>query len=649
MRRNVSTSRYVVCLLAAVLIPTAAHAELVGWWTFDGHLDDASDFENHATAPAPVFEDDVPEVQAGGQSLRFNGSSGVEIAASESLDSIAFTYSFWVLDRGQRLPFSRITSRGSDSFEISVGTGAAGDELKYFSHAVGWTSTFHPVPKSTWQHIAVVSTGSEILAYADGELVYGPQPFTSRPTGVLHLGYRHNRVEGFVGSLDDVALFSEALSAGQILEIADAGTDEFLDSYVPGRTAPVPPQNLRATPGDGNVSLEWDAIENADGFDVYRSDLAGGERVKLNGDPIEASSYEDRDVENGDTYFYVVTAFNEFGESSPSREVSATPLGRIEDPEEKLVGWWPLDGDFLDASINDNDAQSLNVETLFTEEVPEATRGGEALTFSGTDGFEVSTGDPRLSSSIFSLTMFVRNDDQVAGYSRLTSRSSDSFETAIGNGVDGEDKLKFYSPSGGWRETRYTPPFGQWMHVAFVADGTQMTVYADGEVVHGPVPFESAPTGVFRVGIRANSVEGFIGEIDDLALFDVPLAAVDVQAIAESGIAGLIDGDFDSPDVFVRGDVDSSGAINLSDGVNLLLFLFQQGTPPACADAADVDDSGTPTLTDAVVIFQWLFQQGAPPPEPSPSDGNYPASDCGADPPDLDALDCSVLSPQCAG
>ena len=91
---------------------------------------------------------------------------------------------------------------------------------------------------------------------------------------------------------------------------------------------------------------------------------------------------------------------------------------------------------------------------------------------------------------------------------------------------------------------------------------------------------------------------------------------------------------------FVRGDSNSSGAVDISDGVHALEFLFRGGEAPLCADAADADDSGVLELTDPVFLFNHLFLGGPQPPAPGPSD-------CGADPTPLDGLLC-VESPGCA-
>src|SRR5262245_32489999 len=86
---------------------------------------------------------------------------------------------------------------------------------------------------------------------------------------------------------------------------------------------------------------------------------------------------------------------------------------------------------------------------------------------------------------------------------------------------------------------------------------------------------------------------------------------------------------------FRRGDLDANGKVEITDAVNLLLFLFLGGGTPSCLEAADFDDSGEkPDISDAVNILQFLFLGGAAPPAPGPFT-------CGPDP-TKDALGCAM-------
>jgi len=76
---------------------------------------------------------------------------------------------------------------------------------------------------------------------------------------------------------------------------------------------------------------------------------------------------------------------------------------------------------------------------------------------------------------------------------------------------------------------------------------------------------------------------------------------------------------------FRRGDADSTGTVDLSDGVAILNALFLGAGPLACPDAADADDDGVLNLTDAIAVLLHLFVGGAEPPPPGPGA-------CGPDP-----------------
>ncbi|WP_240419203.1 hypothetical protein [Paenibacillus periandrae] len=84
--------------------------------------------------------------------------------------------------------------------------------------------------------------------------------------------------------------------------------------------------NLVATAGDSQVTLNWNAVTGANGYNVKRSTIAGGPYTTV-ANNVYGSPYTDTTVTNGITYYYVVTALNAGGESGNSNEASATPMG----------------------------------------------------------------------------------------------------------------------------------------------------------------------------------------------------------------------------------------------------------------------------------------------------------------------------------
>ncbi len=92
---------------------------------------------------------------------------------------------------------------------------------------------------------------------------------------------------------------------------------------------PFPPDGVFSMTGDGVVTLFWNANQEADldGYGVYRGVAEFGQYDHLADVSANTTSYEDTDVDNGDTWYYAITAFDRNGnESDLSREtVRDTP------------------------------------------------------------------------------------------------------------------------------------------------------------------------------------------------------------------------------------------------------------------------------------------------------------------------------------
>ena len=90
------------------------------------------------------------------------------------------------------------------------------------------------------------------------------------------------------------------------------------------------PTNLVATLENSQVTLSWSAVPSATSYNIKRATTSGGEYATIASGVTDAS-YIDTNVENGITYYYVVTVVTENGEGTSSNEASATPVadGRV--------------------------------------------------------------------------------------------------------------------------------------------------------------------------------------------------------------------------------------------------------------------------------------------------------------------------------
>jgi len=89
--------------------------------------------------------------------------------------------------------------------------------------------------------------------------------------------------------------------------------------------APAAPAGVQAAAGDGQVTLTWTASSGATSYNVKRSTTSGSGYAAVATGLSTGTSYTDTTVANGTTYYYVVTAVNDGGESDGSNQVSATP------------------------------------------------------------------------------------------------------------------------------------------------------------------------------------------------------------------------------------------------------------------------------------------------------------------------------------
>ncbi len=77
--------------------------------------------------------------------------------------------------------------------------------------------------------------------------------------------------------------------------------------------------------------------------------------------------------------------------------------------------------------------------------------------------------------------------------------------------------------------------------------------------------------------------------------------------------------------VFLRGDVNNDGRVDLSDSIWALEWQFRGGPAPPCLAAGDANGDGGTDISDAIFILLFLFQGGRPVPPPYPECGLAPA------------------------
>src|SRR4051812_30997125 len=124
--------------------------------------------------------------------------------------------------------------------------------------------------------------------------------------------------------IDSFVLLAPLLLLPVVALVAFVGCDWFfgLDRVDDPLMTPV---NFTATPGNNQVTLSWDPVDNAASYLVKRGTMSGVYQSPF--DPTTGTSFTDTTAINGTTYYYVVIAQSDsnYQDSGISEEKDATP------------------------------------------------------------------------------------------------------------------------------------------------------------------------------------------------------------------------------------------------------------------------------------------------------------------------------------
>lgn len=153
-----------------------------------------------------------------------------------------------------------------------------------------------------------------------------------------------NPGESMTGTATGTALPGQQATTGTVKANVGKGRPQpkvsasDLACYFGVNPAPAPGGLEVTDEGTDTVSLAWEAVSGAQGYNVYRSTLSGQPGTKINAAPLADPLVTDLGLMPGTPYYYTVTALNLLGdEGSASAEVCGIP--------HYVIGWanlqWP--------------------------------------------------------------------------------------------------------------------------------------------------------------------------------------------------------------------------------------------------------------------------------------------------------------------
>lgn len=137
-----------------------------------------------------------------------------------------------------------------------------------------------------------------------------------------------------------------------------------------------------------------------------------------------------------------------------------------------------------------------------------------ALEFDGSND-KVSLGTFPAMGTDFTIEYWIKRNGGDGTYDRITSISGDLFETVKSN----DGSIRFYH--GSWRDTGYDLPMGVWTHVAFVANGTSIKVYANGIQIYSINAARNITAADWYLGGRYTNTEFTNISLDEVRIWDI--------------------------------------------------------------------------------------------------------------------------------
>jgi PKD repeat protein len=277
------------------------------------------------------------------------GSTPLSAAASASptTGNAPLTVSFTGSATGGTPPYSYSWNFGDGATSTAQNPSHTYNNAGTYKATLTVTDSASPANTATASTtVTVNAVGNPLTATASADPTSGQTPLTVAFSGIGTGGtppysYSWNFGDGATSTAqnpshtyNNAGTYTATLTVTDSASPADTASSTVTITASPiAGTAPGAPTGLTAAPGNGKISLSWQAPSSNGGvnitsYKVYRGTTSGGETPLTSGGCSSLGavlSCTDTGLTNGQTYYYKVTAVNALGEGPQSNEASGTP------------------------------------------------------------------------------------------------------------------------------------------------------------------------------------------------------------------------------------------------------------------------------------------------------------------------------------
>lgn len=225
---------------------------LVSWWPGDGKTEDIVDGNHGTLQNGATFANGMV-----GQAFSFDGvDAGVEVPDAPSLSfntNAPISVELWAFRTGTNPVMHLIGKRvdcGDLNYQMALNT-ESGEGLIFNAAFGNGAATGMDLPLNTWTHLAGTFDGTTYRFYINGQLVTTSNGTLGEPNTVSFIIGGSGSCSTFAGLIDEVSIYTRALSAADIAAIFNAGSA--------GKCKTLPPctLSLEAQHADSTLSLAF--------------------------------------------------------------------------------------------------------------------------------------------------------------------------------------------------------------------------------------------------------------------------------------------------------------------------------------------------------------------------------------------------------
>ena len=533
---------------------------LISWYPFNGNANDESGNGDDGLVTGAVLVTGKSGIA--NSAYRFDGDGDyIDIGPNSSfnLTDSGFSFSFWLNPTAGASQSAQILCHPNNQ-QFQFNHSPSNNQVSFNSKPNNTWNSINTSLNSGWNHVVGVYDHSTntMKIYAEGVLVESsvlsqPPNFSSDPAhnrtllGAILTGGQGDAIEELNAKLDDVGLWSRALSAAEVAQLYTGVIDTVSPTVVLSHDA-----SPTTSVSNGNSITVTATFSEA-----------------MTATPtINISAGQATDVAMSATASSAVWAYTWTVSSSVDTEVSVTVAGtdlagnaysdtssltfsitqELPDylPTNGLVAWYPFNGNANDESGNSKHGTVLNGPQLTTDRNGNAQSAydfdWDGITGYGSDWKRIDLDHDFNLGSTFTFNVWINPETYYwtgnnSRSSVILANNADCNDNNFRINLDGEIGRVTSSGTNGFGfqgSVSDQADLNQWQMISVVSDGSNAKIYRNGEEIASSASASYQILGCLAIGLHRQSNGHwyyFDGKIDDVGIWNRALTPTEIESL----------------------------------------------------------------------------------------------------------------------